>query len=219
MPDITLWNTIAAVPETAKKPIGGGRLKGMTDINPVWRLKTMTEQFGKCGFGWWYEISEKNIVYDEITKTKQCFVDILLYFKDPETGEISRGIPGTGGASYVAQERNGAQASDECFKMALTDALSVAMKALGMGADVYWENGRSKYNPVPQNTQPKQNNTMPTKKPPALTCYECGQEIKGYTAKSGSVISVESWAGKSIELYGKPLCITCAKKKEEGENA
>ena len=30
--------------------------------------------------------------------------------------------------------------------MALTDAISVACKALGMGADVYWEKDNTKYN-------------------------------------------------------------------------
>ena len=35
--------------------------------------------------------------------------------------------------------------SDECYKMALTDAISVAAKALGVAADVYYKNDRSKY--------------------------------------------------------------------------
>ena len=30
--------------------------------------------------------------------------------------------------------------------MALTDAISVSCKALGMSADVYWDNGSTKYN-------------------------------------------------------------------------
>jgi hypothetical protein len=37
----------------------------------------------------------------------------------------------------VEQEKNGLHTNDECFKMAVTDALSVAMKSLGMAADVY----------------------------------------------------------------------------------
>ena len=39
-------------------------------------------------------------------------------------------------------ESKGAYVSDECYKMALTDALSVAMKALGVAADVYFEAGK-----------------------------------------------------------------------------
>lgn len=134
-----------AVPDEAMKPINAGRLKGMTDINPMWRIKRLTEMFGACGVGWWYDITEKQIICDEVTNQKAAFVDILLYFVDPETGHASNGIPGTGGASFVAQERNGPYMSDECFKMALTDAISVAAKALGIGADVYFQKDRTKY--------------------------------------------------------------------------
>lgn len=134
-----------AVPDEAMKPINAGRLKGMTDINPMWRIKRLTEIFGPCGVGWWYDITDKQIICDETTKQKAAFVDILLYFVDPETGHTSHGIPGTGGSSFVAQERNGPYMSDECFKMALTDAISVSAKALGIGADVYFQKDRTKY--------------------------------------------------------------------------
>ena len=56
-------------------------------------------------------------------------------------GEWSDAIPGTGGASFVAMERNGAYVSDEVYKMALTDALSVAMKSIGVAADIYFSKG------------------------------------------------------------------------------
>ena len=46
-------------------------------------------------------------------------------------------MPGNGGSMLVENERPG-RTSDECYKMALTDAISVACKALGVGADVYW---------------------------------------------------------------------------------
>lgn len=134
-----------AVPDEAMKPITGGRLKGMTDINPMWRIKRLTELFGACGVGWWYEITDKQIICDEATSQKAAFVDILLYFVDHETGKTSHGIPGTGGASFVAKESSGLYLSDECFKMALTDAISVAAKALGIGADVYFQKDRTKY--------------------------------------------------------------------------
>lgn len=145
MDNMKIYNQARSVPAEAKKAITAGRLKGMTDVNPMYRIKRLTETFGPCGIGWWYEITDKQIVYDELSNQKAAFVDILLYFVDPETGAVSHGIPGTGGASFVAQERNGAYLSDECFKMALTDALSVACKALGVAADVYWEKDRTKY--------------------------------------------------------------------------
>ena len=146
MDNMILYNIGKDVPDSAKKSIGAGRLKGMTDINPMWRISKLTEIFGPCGVGWWYEITDKRIVLDEITGQKAAFVDILLFYVDPESGEASHGIPGTGGAAFVSKEKNGPYMSDECYKMALTDAISVSTKALGIGASVYWTKGESKYN-------------------------------------------------------------------------
>jgi hypothetical protein len=155
MDNMKFYELGRAVPDAAKKPINAGRLKGMTDINPMWRIKRLTEMFGACGIGWWYDITDKRIVCDEITNQKAAFVDILLFFKDPESGKDSHGIPGTGGSSFVAQEKNGPYLSDECFKMALTDAISVAAKALGIGADVYFQADRTKYTGKEDAPQPK----------------------------------------------------------------
>ena len=145
MNNMKIYEAALEVPQEALKTIQAGRLKGMIDINPMFRIKRLTELFGPCGVGWWYEITGKEITFDEITNQKCAFVDINLYYTDPETGHDSHAIPGTGGASFVATERNGPYMSDECYKMALTDAISVAAKALGVAADVYYKNDRSKY--------------------------------------------------------------------------
>lgn len=143
--NMRFYDKAREVPVEARKPIQAGRLKGMTDVNPMYRIKRLTEMFGPCGLGWWYEIVDERIVDDTTTNQRAAFTDILLFYRDPETGEESKGIPGTGGASFLSQERNGPYLSDECFKMALTDAISVAAKALGIAADVYWEKDRTKY--------------------------------------------------------------------------
>ena len=67
-----------------------------------------------------------------------CNIDLFIKVN----GEWSDAIQGTGGSSEVTMESKGAYVSDECYKMALTDALSVAMKALGVAADVYFEKGK-----------------------------------------------------------------------------
>lgn len=142
MSNLKLYDAVRSVPENAKKRITGGRLSGMTDINPMWRIKTLTEQFGICGIGWKYVITDKRLEQGANGEIA-AFVDIDLYIKID--GEWSEPIPGTGGSMFVAKERNGMYTSDECFKMALTDALSVACKALGFAADVYFEKDRTKY--------------------------------------------------------------------------
>ena len=125
-----------SVPQDAKKEIRAGRLKGMSDINPMWRMKRLTEIFGPCGFGWKYVI-EKQWTENYGAEVK-AFCNVLLYVRDPETKEWSEPIPGNGGSSIVSQERNGTYVNDEGYKMALTDALSIAMKPLGIGADIWY---------------------------------------------------------------------------------
>lgn len=143
MNNLDIWEKVRKVPTEAKKTIKGGRLNGMTDINPVWRIKTLTEQFGTCGFGWKYTIESKHLEQGDKGQIA-AFVDISLFINLPDKG-WSDAIPGTGGSMFVVNETNGPHTSDECFKMALTDALSVSCKALGIGADVYWEKDSNKY--------------------------------------------------------------------------
>ena len=150
MDNLKVWNSVREVPQTAMKAIMGGRLKGMSDINPVWRMKTLTEQFGMCGFGWKYEIVDERLekgCNDEVS----AFVKINLFVN--VDGVWSDAIPGTGGSSFIAKEKNGMYQSDECFKMALTDAISVSCKALGFGADVYWSADRTKYSKPTEQAQ------------------------------------------------------------------
>jgi len=141
MSNLELWEKVRACPKEAQKEIKGGRLSGMTDINPVWRLKTLTEQFGPCGFGWYYEITDKWLEHGD-GETVAAFVQINLYVKQ---SEWSMPIIGIGGSMFVAKEKTGPYTSDEAYKMALTDALSVACKSLGVAADIYWAKGESKY--------------------------------------------------------------------------
>ena len=153
MDNLDIYNKVRKVPKEALKPIMAGRLKGKSDINPMWRLQVLTETFGPCGFGWKYEIV-KQWIEEGGNGEKAAFVNINLYVKQNDIW--SDGIPGTGGSSFVANEKNGPYVSDECFKMALTDAISVSCKALGVAADVYWEHG-SKYT-LGQDMQNKQSN-------------------------------------------------------------
>lgn len=153
MSNMDIWDKVKQPPKDALKTIGGGRLKGMTDINPQWRLKVMTELFGPCGSGWRYEVIR---TWSEagVGEERAVFALIDLYYKT-ETGEWSSPVPGIGGNSLVQKESAGPRTNDEAYKMAITDALSTAMKALGVGADIYagkWDG--SKYN-VPVDAGPK----------------------------------------------------------------
>ena len=161
MENLELYKKVRAVPEIAQKEIKGGRLKGMTDINPMWRIKTLTEQFGICGIGWkpeivrtWLDIGVGNEVVAN--------VEIKLYVK--VDGVWSDGIPGIGGSRFVAKETGNLFTDDEAYKKAYTDALSVACKSLGIGADVYWEKDSTKYTPTEDGQAKKETPSLGNKK-------------------------------------------------------
>lgn len=160
MNNMELYELGRQVPNEAMKPITAGRLKGFTDINPMWRIKRLTEMFGPCGIGWWYEITDKRM--EAGANSEMCaFVDIKLFYRLGDT--VSQPVYGTGGSSFVAKEKNGMYTSDECFKMALTDAISVAAKAIGVGADVYYAKDRDKY------SNPEEPDRVPENKPSAAS--------------------------------------------------
>jgi len=129
-----LWNKVKTPPPDALKEIKGGRLKGMTDISPQWRYQAMTEQFGPCGIGWKYEPTG---VRFEAGNDGQIVVFADINLSILHDGVWSEPIPGNGGSMFIAKETAGWHTSDEAIKMATTDALSVAMKVLGVGADIY----------------------------------------------------------------------------------
>lgn len=233
MDNMELYNKLRQVPAEAIKPISAGRLKGFSDINPMWRIKALTETFGPCGFGWWYRIVEKRL--EGLAPEVRAFVDIELFVK--WNGEISQPIPGTGGASFLTNERNGAYTSDECYKMALTDAISVAAKALGVAADVYYDKDRDKYTTVDVPADPPQRKTQErpaevknrqAPPPPDIApapgespdgqyiCDCCGMPISPVKKKNGEVWSPKAIASWSIaEFDGRQYCSDCAKKEME----
>ena len=198
MENLGIYESVRQVPQSAQREIQAGRLKGKTDINPMWRIKALTDQFGPCGIGWKYTITDKRLE-NGANNEVSAFVDIDLYIK--VDGEWSDAIPGTGGSAFVASERNGLYTSDECFKMALTDAISVACKALGFGADVYWAKDATKYTPRPERQQPNEAAGKPV-------CKDCGKPIYPVT-HGGKSYSVAEIAENARKTYKAPLCWAC----------
>ena len=237
MNNMELYELGRSVPDEAKKPISAGRLKGFTDINPMWRIKRLTEMFGPCGIGWWYEITDKRM--EAGANSEMCaFVDIKLFYRWGDT--VSQPVYGTGGSSFVAKENKGMYTSDECFKMALTDAISVAAKAIGVGADVYYQKDRDKYTATESNqgsnpsaasggTSPDRGGKEKSGGSPyrrdqegglrplsdlnnrdmMFRCADCGKELRPYTGADGKQVSIRKHVEGSKKRYGKVLCIDC----------
>lgn len=207
MGNMDIYNAVCAVPNSAQKRITGGRLNGMTDINPMWRIRELTELFGPCGIGWKYKIVREWL---ETASTGEvgAFVDIELQYRITPDADWSEPIPGTGGSKFVAAEKgNNLRASDECYKMALTDAISVACKALGFGAGIYWEAGRTKYN------------AAPTEQDEEYTCAQCGKTIRDGKKKDGSTWKAGDIALYAQKRYDRQLCFECLGKEIKAEKA
>ncbi len=142
IPNLKLYNQGREVPESAKKPISGGRLKGMTNVNTMWRIKKLTEMFGPVGIGWKTETISEELV-EGTAGEKVVKTNIHLFVKID--GAWSEPIEGSGGAKLIAKETGGLFTDDEAYKKAYSDAISVACKSLGIGADVYYEQDTNKY--------------------------------------------------------------------------
>lgn len=202
--NMRIYDAVRAVPEEAKRAITAGRLKGKTDINPMWRIKALTEQFGPCGDGWGYTIDRLWI--EEGAKGEKCANALISLWYKREDGTRSEPVIGIGGNMLVANEKNGLYTSDECYKMALTDAISVACKALGFGADVYWSADRTKYT------------TQQEPQKPPLICVRCHKAITGLSTPSG-IRTAEDVASFTRQESGADMCYSCYKAWKAGGTA
>lgn len=234
--NLTIYNFCREVPQNAQKPFSNGSFSG-TDINPMWRIKKLTEVFGPCGIGWYYEVlSERAETYGD---TVMAIVDLNLYVKDAE-GNWSKPIFGTGGNLLVQVTKSGARPSDEGYKKALTDALSIACKALGIGADIWYSKDvnndpQSKYadryidvggtpaQPAPPTQKPEK--AAPAKVITMSTgaeniCEFCKKPIEGYEA-DGQLVPADRVARVTLTRSGHKLCKACYEswKKVQENNA
>jgi len=130
MENMNYWNAVKRPPTTALKTIKGGTLSGMSNIDPQWRYQVMTETFGPIGSGWTVRIIQQ--WSEEVGDQVICFVKVAMKYK--VEGEWTEEFEGVGG--NILKHPKG-KVSDEGYKMAYSDAISVAMKMLGVAADIY----------------------------------------------------------------------------------
>lgn len=138
--NLRIFNAARSVPDTAKRQIRAGKLKGMTNVAPIWRVEKLTELFGPVGFGWVIENENWWIVEGAGEAMVNCSLQLRVY----RNGDWSAPINGIGGSKLYGKGV-GDGINDEAYKMAETDALSVACKSLGLAADVYYGFDDTKY--------------------------------------------------------------------------
>ena len=211
MDNLTMYKKYAQPPQSALKNFNNGSFSG-TDINPMWRIMVLTEEYGECGFGWyvevldsWREDSTKTVrktdgTIETITEsTVYCKVALRV-----KRAEWSAPIIGIGGNTLAGYSKKKAEVlvSDESYKMAYTDALSNACKMLGIGSDVWWKHEPTKY------TKPTAAGENPEELNPRFFCEACKAEFTPTTKRTAAQL-----ADASRTKFGKALCPDCAKKQ------
>jgi hypothetical protein len=125
---IRVWNSCQSTPSEYLKDFKkAGGFSGKS-IDPVYRIRKLTELFGPCGQGWCFV--QEDQWSESGSGAYVVYVRGHLWWKDPETGATYQTMSHTGGT--VAD-----RAPDEAYKMAETDALGKCCLDLGMSADVY----------------------------------------------------------------------------------
>lgn len=201
MSNLDLYNRVKQPPKDALKQFDTGKFSG-TDINPMWRIKTLTEEFGVCGFGWY---TKTNRYWTESASDGSIavFCELELYVKQDD--EWSKPIVGVGGNTFERKTRNGISVSDEAYKMAYTDALSIACKALGFGADIWWKCEETKYTKNQQEAQQ------------TYICEFCKKPI-GETLIDGKRWPAAKVAAATRNKYGVNLCYSCKLKADRDDS-
>lgn len=130
--NLKIWDQVCRVPKEHLK--GFKRAGGFTGtaIKPMWSIHRMTEIFGPCGDGWGIDEPLFKIVEagDEIMV--YCTVGVWY-----STGTTTSKVFGVGGDKVRSVTSSGPRTDDEAFKKAFTDAVTNALKHLGVGADVH----------------------------------------------------------------------------------
>jgi len=126
-----LWDILGRTDPAATKGFTrGGGFRG-TAIKPVWSFKRMTEEFGPCGTGWGIGAPEFQVLPGAEGETLVYCTASIWYEKKEQI------VWGVGGDKVIAKFSSGPKSDDEAFKKAYTDAITNALKFIGVGADVH----------------------------------------------------------------------------------
>lgn len=125
-----LWDKLGKTDPKHTKPFKrAGGFSG-TAIKPMWSYFRMTEEFGPCGTGWGVGEPVFQVVPADGEMLVYCTASIW-YGKEKST------VYGVGGDKAVGKFSSGIRSDDEAFKKAFTDAVTNALKMIGVGADVH----------------------------------------------------------------------------------
>lgn len=128
-----LWDLLGRTDPRHTKPFTrGGGFKG-TAIKPMFSYRRMTEEFGPCGFGWGVGEPVFQVVPGSDGEVLVYCTASVWYRQEEKECRVY----GVGGDKIVNKFSSGLKSDDEAFKKAFTDAVTNALKLIGVGADVH----------------------------------------------------------------------------------
>lgn len=135
-----LWDKLGKTDPAHTK--GFKRAGGFTGtaIKPIWSYRRMTEEFGPCGEGWGINEPSFQLVPAGEEILVFCTVTVWLQAKSDDSSlnlTSPKLLVGVGGDKVLTKTKYGISTDDEAFKKAFTDAVTNALKFIGVGADVH----------------------------------------------------------------------------------
>jgi hypothetical protein len=126
----SLWDKLGKTdPAHTKEFKRAGGFKG-TAIKPMFSYRRMTEEFGPCGTGW--GINEPSFQVVPTAEAVLVYCTVSVWY-----GKREILVFGVGGDMVYGKRGNFTSVDDEAFKKAFTDAVTNALKLIGVGADVH----------------------------------------------------------------------------------
>lgn len=144
MTNMKLWDRLGKTdPAHTKSFTRAGGFKG-TAIKPMWSYKMMTEVFGACGQGWGINQPSFQTV-SGYNGEVMVYCTVSIWWNNPDQQNGPHTVFGVGGDKVVTYIKPDPRYSrperwendDEAFKKAYTDAVTNALKMIGVGADVH----------------------------------------------------------------------------------
>jgi len=125
-----LWDKLGKTdPNHTKTFKRAGGFSG-TAIKPMWSYRRMTEEFGPCGSGW--GINEPSFQVVPVGESVMVYCTVSVWYE-----KADQTVFGVGGDMVSGKRGNYSMVDDEAFKKAYTDAVTNALKMIGVGADVH----------------------------------------------------------------------------------
>jgi hypothetical protein len=208
MSNTRIWDALSKTDPKHTKPFSrSGGFKG-TAIKPIWLTKRLTEHFGPAGTGWGMDEPTFQTVAagDEIL----VFCTVALWYRESGDDTKRGTIYGVGGDKVLGKNKYGPFTNDEAFKASYTDALSNAMKQIGMGADIHMgqfedeKYVRETAREFANGNIPQVDNPLPEEDRHLLKNGETRSTYQVATAdKSPGRTAAEFWASQAVTLFSQ----------------